>query len=92
MTRRIATVEIVRPPDAPVRTVLLAAIAAALAIVWLARNFEIETGELTGFFLMSLGVVAGIVVFAALTVSIAKMFSRRRGQGRSTKNRRTRGA
>ena len=79
-----------RPPDAPVRTVLLAAIAAALAIVWLARNFEIETGELTGFFLMSLGVVAGIVVLAALTVSITKMF--RRFQGRSMKNRSTRGA
>ena len=79
-----------RPPDAPVRTVLLAAIAAALAIVWLARNFEIETSELTGFFLMSLGVVAGIVVFAALAVAITKMF--RRFQDRSTKNRRTRGA
>ncbi len=79
-----------RPPDAPVRTVLLAAIAAALAIVWLARNFEIETSELTGFFLMSLGVVAGIVAFAALAVAIAKMF--RRFQDRSTKNRRTRGA
>ena len=79
-----------RPPDAPVRTVLLAAIAAALAIVWLARNFEIETSELTGFFLMSLGVVAGIVVLAALAVAIAKMF--RRFQDRSTKNRRTRGA
>ena len=79
-----------RPPDAPVRTVLLAAIAAALAIVWLARNFEIETSELTGFFLMSLGVVAGIVAFAALAVVIAKMF--RRFQDRSTKNRRTRGA
>ena len=79
-----------RPPDAPVRTVLLATIAAALAIVWLARNFEIETSELTGFFLMSLGVVAGIVAFAALAVAIAKMF--RRFQDRSTKNRRTRGA
>ncbi len=79
-----------RPPEAPVRTVLLAAIAAVLAIVWLARNFEIETGELTGFFLMSLGVVAGIVVLAALTVVAAKMF--RRFQDRSTKNRRTRGA
>lgn len=81
-----------RSPEAPVRTVLLAAIAAVLAIVWLARSFEIETGELTGFFLMSLAVVAGIAVMAALTVSIIKVIRPRRRQDRSMKNRSIRGA
>lgn len=79
-----------RPPEAPVRTVLLAAVAAVLAIVWLARSYEIESGELTGFFLTSLGMVAGLVVLAGLAVAVAKTL--RRIQGRSTKNRRRRGA
>lgn len=79
-----------RPPEAPTRTIVLAAITAVLAIVWLARSFEIDTGELTGFFLMSLVLVAGMVILAALAVTIAKVF--RRPQDRSTKNRRMRGA
>ena len=79
-----------RPPKAPTRTIVLAAITAVLAIVWLARSFEIETGELTGFFLMSLLLVAGMAILAALAVAIAKAFQRL--QDRSTKNRRMRGA
>ena len=79
-----------RPPNAPVRTILLAAITAVLAIVWLARSFEIDTGELTGFFLMSLILVAGMVIPAALAVAI--IMALRRFQDRSTKKRRMRGA
>lgn len=79
-----------RPPNAPVRTILLAAITAVLAIVWLARSFEIDTGELTGFFLMSLVLVAGMVIPAALAVAI--IMALRRFQDRSTKKRRMRGA
>lgn len=81
-----------RPPNAPVRTVVLATIAAVLAIVWLARSFEIETGELTGFLLMSLALVAGIAILAALSVAITKLVRPRRPQNRSMKNRSTRGA
>ena len=79
-----------RPPEAPTRTIVLAAITAVLAIVWLARSFEIDTGELTGFFLMSLVLVAGMVILAVLAVTIAKVLQRL--QDRSTKNRRMRGA
>ena len=79
-----------RPPNAPVRTILLAAITAVLAIVWLARSFEIDTGELTGFFLMSLMLVAGMAIPAALAVAI--IMALRRFQDRSTKKRRMRGA
>ena len=79
-----------RPPKAPTRTIILAAIAAVLAIAWLARSFEIDTGELTGFFLMGLVLVAVMAVLAAFAVAIAKMA--RRLQDRSTKNRRMRGA
>lgn len=79
-----------RPPNAPVRTILLAAITAVLAIVWLARSFEIDTGELTGFFLMSLILVAGMAIPAALAVAI--IMAIRRFQDRSTKKRRMRGA
>lgn len=79
-----------RPPEAPTRTIVLAAITAVLAIAWLARSFEIDTDELTGFFLMSLVLVAGMVILAALAVAITKVF--RRLQDRSTKNRRMRGA
>ncbi len=79
-----------RPPKAPTRTIVLAAITAVLAIVWLARSFEIETSELTGFFLMSLALVAGMAILAVLAVAVAKLF---RGiQDRSTKKRRMRGA
>ena len=81
-----------RPPDTPVRTVVLATIAALLAIVWLARSFEIETSELTGFFLMSLALVAGIAVLAAVCVVIAKIVRPRRTQNRSMKKRSIRGA
>ena len=79
-----------RPPNAPVRTILLAAITAVLAVVWLARSFEIDTGELTGFFLMSLILVAGMAIPAALAVAI--IMAIRRFQDRSTKKRRMRGA
>ncbi len=78
-----------RPPEAPTRTIVLAAVAAVLAIVWLARSFELDTGELTGFFLMSVWLVAGMVILAALAVTIAKVL--RRFQDRSTKKRRMRG-
>ena len=67
-----------RPPETPVRTIVLAAIAAVLAIWWLARSFDIDTGELTGFFLMSLAVVAGLAVLAGVAVAIAKMVRPRR--------------
>ena len=81
-----------RTPEIPVRTILLATITAVLAIVWLARSFEIDTGQLTGFFLMSLAVVAGIAVLAGIAVAITKMVRPRRTQNRSIKNRSTRGA
>ena len=81
-----------RTPETPVRTIVLATIAAVLAIVWLARSFEIDTGELTGFFLMSLAVVAGIAVLAGIAVAITKIVRPRRTQNRSMKNRSTRGA
>ena len=81
-----------RTPEIPVRTILLATIAAVLAIVWLARSYEIDPGELTGFFLMSLAVVAGIAVLAGVAVAIAKVVRPRRTQNRSMKNRSTRGA
>jgi len=67
-----------RPPDLPIRTFVLATIAAVLAIVWLARSYEIDPGELTGFFLMSLAVVAGLAVMAGLAVAIMKMVRPRR--------------
>ena len=71
---------------------MLATIAALLAVVWLARSFEIETSELTGFFLMSLALVAGIAVLAAVCVVIAKIVRPRRTQNRSMKKRSIRGA
>jgi hypothetical protein len=58
------------------RGVLLAAATAFLGIVWLAREFDINTDELLNFLVTSVGFVIGIAIFAALLAGIIRLFRR----------------
>ena len=63
-------------PSHLTRGVLLASIAAFLGIAWLAREFEIDTGDLVDFFITSVGFVAGIALLAALAAAVIAFFRR----------------
>lgn len=63
-------------PNNQARGVLLAAVTAFLGIVWLAREFDINTDELLDFLVISVGFVIGIAILAAFLVGIIRLFRR----------------
>ena len=63
-------------PNNLARGVLLAATTAFLGIVWLAREFDINTEELVDFLATSVGFVIGIAIFAGILVGIIRLFRR----------------
>ena len=54
------------------RWVLPAALVAFLGIAWLARSFELDTGELLDFLVTSIGFVAVLALLAALAAAIIR--------------------
>ena len=54
------------------RWVVPAALAAFLGIAWLARFFEIDTGELLDFLVTSIGFVALLALLAALAAAVIR--------------------
>ncbi|MYE83168.1 MAG: hypothetical protein F4X36_15290 [Gammaproteobacteria bacterium] len=60
------------------RWVLPVALTAFLAIAWLARSFELDTGELLDFLVTSAAVVLGLAVLAALAATVIRLLRRLR--------------
>lgn len=61
------------------RWVVPAALTAFLAIVWLARSFELDSGELLDFLVTSLLFVVGLAVPAGLAAAVLRLARRRSG-------------
>ena len=61
------------------RWVVPAALTAFLAIVWLARSFELDSGELLDFLVTSLLFVVGLAVPAGLAAAAIRLARRRSG-------------
>ena len=60
------------------RWVLPVALTAFLAIAWLARSFELDTGELLDFLVTSAAIVLGIAVLAAVAATVLRLLRRLR--------------
>ncbi len=60
------------------RWVLPVALTAFLAIAWLARSFELDTGELLDFLVTSAAIVLGLAVLAALAATVIRLLRRLR--------------
>ena len=60
------------------RWVLPVALTAFLAIAWLARSFELDTGEQLDFLVTSAAVVLGLAVLAALAATVIRLLRRLR--------------
>ncbi len=58
------------------RWVVPTALAAFLAIAWMARSFELDTGELLDFLLTSVAFVIGLAVLAALAAAVIRFVRR----------------
>ena len=59
------------------RWVVPAALTAFLAIAWLARSFELDSGELLDFLVTSLLFVVGLAVPAGLAAAVIRLVRRR---------------
>jgi len=60
------------------RWVLPVALTAFLAIAWLARSFELDTGELLDFLVTSAAIVLGLAVLAAVAATVLRLLRRLR--------------
>lgn len=60
------------------RWVLPVALTAFLAIAWLARSFELDTGELLDFLVTSAAIVIGLAVLAAVAATVLRLVRRLR--------------
>ena len=60
------------------RWVLPVALTAFLAIAWMARSFELDTGELLDFLVTSAAIVLGLAVFAAVAATLLRLLRRLR--------------
>lgn len=58
------------------RWVLPVALTAFLAIAWLARSFELDTGELLDFLVTSAAIVLGLAVLAAVAATVLRLLRR----------------
>lgn len=58
------------------RWVLPVALTAFLAIAWLARSFDLDTGELLDFLVTSAAIVLGLAVFAAVAATLLRLLRR----------------
>lgn len=58
------------------RWVLPVALTAFLAIAWMARSFELDTGELLDFLVTSAAIVLGLAVFAAVAATLLRLLRR----------------
>lgn len=58
------------------RWVLPVALTAFLAIAWLARSFELDTGELLDFLVTSAAIVIGLAVLAAVAATVLRLLRR----------------
>lgn len=58
------------------RWVLPVALTAFLAIAWMARSFELDTGELLDFLITSAAIVLGLAVFAAVAATLLRLLRR----------------
>lgn len=59
------------------RWVLPVALTAFLAIAWLARSFDLDTGELLDFLITSAAIVLGLAVLAAVAATVVRLLRRR---------------
>ena len=60
------------------RWVLPVALTAFVAIAWLARSFELDTGELLDFLVTSAAIVLGLAVLAAVAATVLRLLRRLR--------------
>lgn len=60
------------------RWVLPVALTAFLAIAWLARSFELDTGELLDFLVTGAAIVLGLAVLAAVAATVLRLLRRLR--------------
>ncbi|MDE0349896.1 MAG: hypothetical protein OXM56_09340 [Gammaproteobacteria bacterium] len=60
------------------RWVVPVALTAFLAIGWLARSFELDTGELLDFLVTSAAIVLGLAVLAAVAATFIRLLRRLR--------------
>lgn len=60
------------------RWVLPVALTAFLAIAWLARSFELDTGELLDFLVTSAAIVLGLAALAAVAATVLRLLRRLR--------------
>ena len=75
------------------RWVVPTALTAFLAIAWLARSFDLDTGELLDFLVTSLFFVIGLALLAALAVAVIRLVRGRPGtRGGERRRRRSPGA
>ena len=63
------------------RWVVPAALTAFLAIAWLARSFDLDTGELLDFLVTSLFFVIGLALLAGLAAGFIRLVRGRSGAG-----------
>ncbi len=68
------------------RWVVPVALTAFLAIAWLARSFELDTGELLDFLLTSAVFVIGLAVLAALAAAVLRLLRGGRPRGPRRRN------
>lgn len=60
------------------RWVLPVALTAFLAIAWLARSFELDTGELLDFLVTGAAIVLGLAALAAVAATVLRLLRRLR--------------
>ena len=63
-----------------VRTIVLGTLAVFAAIAWLASELGMDTGELLGYALTSLMMVAGVVVLALAGAALLRLVGRLTGR------------
>lgn len=63
------------------RWVVPTALTAFLAIAWLARSFDLDTGELLDFLVTSLFFVVGLALLAGLAAGLIRLVRGRSGTG-----------